>query len=65
MLVATLDPTGPSRRESGGRLPRAHRDELIYPTVNQQSLLGPQCITCSSLLGCQHLNSGFYCHAAP
>ena len=65
ILVATLDATGPGRREPRGwRLPRVHGNELIYPAVNQQSLLGPQCIACSSLLGCQHLNSGFYCHAA-
>lgn len=68
-LVATLDAAGPGRREPQGWLPRAHRDELVdelvYPAVNQQSLLGRQCIACSSLLGCQCLNSGFYCCAAP
>lgn len=65
MLVATLDAAGPGRREPQGWLPRAHGDKLIYPAVNQQSLLGRQCIACSSLLGCQCLNSGFYCRAAP
>lgn len=64
ILVATLDAAGPGRRDLQGQLPLVHGDKLIYPAVNQQSLLGLQCIACSSLLGCQRLNSGFYCCAA-